>query len=175
MSPGGALVRPIEQSINKIGHALHDLDPVFSRFSRDPRLAELAAAIGLANPLLLQSMYIFKQPHIGGEVAPHQDHTFLWTDPPSATGLWFALEDATLENGCLWALPGGHAEPPRKRFYRAPAGGTGFEILDDRPLPSTGMVPLEVPRGSCIVLRGLLPMPAAPIARRGLATPTRST
>lgn len=153
----GALIRPIEQSINKIGHALHDLDPVFSRFSRNPRLAELTAAIGLAHPLLLQSMYIFKQPHIGGEVAPHQDHTFLWTDPPSATGLWFALEDATVANGCLWALPGGHREPPRKRFYRDATGGTAFEILDERPLPRNGMVPLEVPRGSCIVLHGLLP------------------
>jgi phytanoyl-CoA hydroxylase len=157
VSPDGSLQRPIEQSINKIGHALHDLDPVFSRFSRDPRLAALAAAVGLAQPLLLQSMYIFKQPQIGGEVTAHQDHTFLWTDPPSATGLWFALEDANLDNGCLWALPGGHAEPPRKRFHRTPAGGTAFEILDDRPLPLDGMVPLEVTKGSCIVLHGLLP------------------
>ena len=157
VAPDGALVRPIEQSINKIGHALHDLDPVFSRFSRDPRIAGLAATLGLANPLLLQSMYIFKQPHIGGEVAPHQDHSFLWTDPPSATGLWFALEDATIDNGCLWALPGGHAEPPRKRFHRSPGGGTGFELLDDRPLPSAGMVALEAPKGTCIVLHGLLP------------------
>jgi phytanoyl-CoA hydroxylase len=157
VSPDGSLQRPIEQSINKIGHALHDLDPVFSRFSRDPKLAALTAAIGLAQPLLLQSMYIFKQPHIGGEVAPHQDHTFLWTDPPSATGLWFALEDATLDNGCLWALPGGHAGPPRKRFHRTPEGGTAFEILDDRPLPLDGMIPLEAAKGTCIVLHGLLP------------------
>jgi phytanoyl-CoA hydroxylase len=153
----GALVRPVEQAINKIGHALHDLDPVFARASRDPRLAALAAEIGLAQPLLLQSMYIFKQPFIGGEVTSHQDHTFLWTDPPSATGFWFALEDATVDNGCLWALPGGHAEPPRKRFHRAPGGGTAFEVLDERPLPEAGMVPLEAPRGTCIVLHGLLP------------------
>jgi phytanoyl-CoA hydroxylase len=157
VSRDGSLQRPIEQSINKIGHALHDLDPVFSRFSRHPKLAALAATVGLEQPLLLQSMYIFKQPHIGGEVTAHQDHTFLWTDPPSATGLWFALEDATLDNGCLWALPGGHAEPPRKRFYRTASGGTAFEILDDRPLPLDGMVPLEVTKGSCIVLHGLLP------------------
>jgi phytanoyl-CoA hydroxylase len=156
-APGGELRQPIEQSINKIGHALHDLDPVFSRFSRDPRIAELVGSIGIAHPLLLQSMYIFKQPHIGGEVTPHQDHTFLWTDPPSATGLWFALEDATVENGCLWAQPGGHREPPRKRFHRLPGGGTAFEVLDARELPADRMVPLEVPRGSCIVLHALLP------------------
>ncbi len=153
----GSLARPVDGAINKIGHALHDLDPVFSRFSRDPKLAELATALGLAQPLLLQSMYIFKQPLIGGEVTAHQDHTFLWTDPPSVTGFWFALEHATIDNGCLWARPGGHAEPPRKRFHRVPGGGTAFEVLDDRALPQDGMVPLEAPKGTCIVLHGLLP------------------
>jgi phytanoyl-CoA hydroxylase len=102
-------------------------------------------------------MYIFKQPFIGGEVTAHQDHTFLWTDPPTVTGFWFALEDATVENGCLWARPGGHVEPPRKRFHRLPGGGTAFEVVDDRPLPQDGMVPLPVSKGSCIVLHGLLP------------------
>jgi phytanoyl-CoA hydroxylase len=153
----GTLRRPVAQSINKIGHAMHDLDPVFSRFSRDPRIAALVAELGITDPLLLQSMYIFKQPLIGGEVVAHQDHTFLWTDPPSATGLWFALEDATIENGCLWARPGGHAEPPHRRFHRTAAGGTAFAVLDDRDLPLDGMIPLEAPRGTCIVLHGLLP------------------
>jgi phytanoyl-CoA hydroxylase len=155
-APDGALRHPVEQSINKIGHALHDLDPVFSQFSRDPRIAELVAALGIARPLLLQSMVICKQPFIGGEVTAHQDHTFLWTDPPSATGLWFALEDATLDNGCLWAQPGGHTEPPRKRFHRTPSGGTAFEVLDERDLPTDGMVPLPAAKGTCIVLHGLL-------------------
>ena len=105
----------------------------------------------------LQSMYIFKQPFLGGEVAAHQDHSFLWTDPPSAMGLWFALENATVDNGCMWARPGGHGEPPRKRFHRAPGGGAAFEILDDRELPLDGMIPLEAAKGTCIVLHGLLP------------------
>ena len=153
----GSFRQPVAQSINKIGHALHDLDPVFSRFSRAPRLAELVAMLGIAEPLLLQSMYIFKQPFVGGEVTVHQDHCFLWTDPPSATGLWFALEDATIDNGCMWAQPGGHREPPRKRFRRATGGGTVFDVLDDRALSMDGLVPLEAPRGTCIVLHGLLP------------------
>lgn len=156
-SADGTLEQPVALAINKIGHALHDLDPVFERFSRDPRLAALAASLGLRNAVLLQSMYIFKQPRIGGEVGPHQDHTFLWTDPPSATGLWFALEDATVENGCLWVLPGGHREPPRSRFQRTAGEGTAFEVHDERPLPTDGMIPLEAPKGTCIVLHGLLP------------------
>lgn len=50
----------------------------------------------------------FQQPGIGGEVVPHQDNSFLYTDPPTCTGLWLALEDATVTNGCLWAIPRSH-------------------------------------------------------------------
>lgn len=152
----GELIVPRERAINKLGHAMHDLDPVFDRFSRHPRNAALVAELGIERPLLLQSMVIFKHPFIGGEVVPHQDHTYLWTDPPSATGLWFALEDATIDNGCMWARPGGHREPVRQRFYRVGAG-TAYETLDERPLPGDGLVPLEARKGTCIVLHGLLP------------------
>lgn len=41
-------------------------------------------------------------------VVPHQDATFLNTTPMKLYGLWIALEDATLENGCLWFMPGSH-------------------------------------------------------------------
>src|SRR5687767_7329656 len=120
-------------SINKIGHALHDLDPVFDEFSRRDEIKELVSDLGIDQPLLLQSMYIFKQPNIGGEVTCHQDATFLYTEPLSMVGLWFALEDATIENGCLWVIPGGHRLGLKSRFVRAEAGGTRFEVFDDAP------------------------------------------
>ncbi|HEX8708425.1 MAG TPA: phytanoyl-CoA dioxygenase family protein [Pyrinomonadaceae bacterium] len=154
---GGRLLRSKERSINKLGHALHDLDPVFARFSRTPRLARLSADLGFKRPLLIQSMYVFKQPGIGGEVTCHQDSTFLYTEPPSTVGLWFALEDATLENGCLWAIPGGHRLGLKSRFVRAPGGGTRFEKFDDTPWPLDRLVPLEVRQGALIILDGLLP------------------
>jgi phytanoyl-CoA hydroxylase len=155
--PDGSLRQAKELSINKLGHAMHDLDPVFERFSRTPELAVLATELGMKRPLLLQSMYIFKQPHIGGEVNSHQDSTFLYTQPLTCLGFWFALEDATLENGCLWALPGGHKLGLKKRFVRAPGGGTAFQVLDAKPLPEEGFVPLEVKKGTLVVLHGLLP------------------
>lgn len=158
----GALRGPKELAINKIGHALHDLDPVFARFSRAPALASLADDLGLIEPLLLQSMYIFKQPRIGGEVHLHQDATFLYTAPVTVTGFWFALEDATLENGCLWALPGGHRLGLKRRFVRAPNGGVRFVKVDDGLLPDEGLVPLEVPAGTLVVLHGLLPHRSGP-------------
>lgn len=155
--PDGSLHWPKEQAINKFGHAQHDLDPVFEAFSHTPELAEVASDVGMRRPRLVQSMYIFKQPHIGGEVSSHTDHTFLWTEPASATGFWFALEDATVENGCMWALPGGHRLPVRKRFLRDPAGGTRVEVFDPEPYPTEGEVALEAPKGSLVLLHGLLP------------------
>ena len=77
--------QPVPLALNKIGHALHDLDPVFDRISRQPPLAALARALGFEQPLLLQSMYLFKQPRIGAEVGWHQDATYLHTRPSTVT------------------------------------------------------------------------------------------
>ena len=155
--PDGTLKQSKEQSINKIGHALHDFDPVFNEFSRRPAIEELVADLGIERPLLLQGMYIFKQPKIGGEVTCHQDSTFLYTEPQSIAGLWFALEDATLENGCLWAIPGGHTLGLKSRWLRNGAGGMKFDVFDSSPWPEERLVPLEVSKGSLIILNGLLP------------------
>lgn len=157
VSREGALITPKERAINKIGHALHDLDPLFSSFSRDPRLAAAATMMGLRDPRLIQSMYIFKQPGIGGEVSCHQDATFLYTEPMSVVGFWFALEDATIENGCMWAIPGGHTTGLKSRFVRDGEGKTKMTILDPSPWPLDRLVPLEAPAGTLIVLHGLLP------------------
>ncbi|NQY58010.1 MAG: phytanoyl-CoA dioxygenase family protein [Ilumatobacteraceae bacterium] len=168
--PDGELTQPKERSINKIGHAQHDLDDEFERFAYQPLIAEVADDIGMDDPRALQSMYIFKQPHIGGEVGCHQDAAFLYTDPISVTGFWFAIEDATLDNGCLWAAPGGHHTALRQLFKRTgtaandylDADGTEFEELDTTPLPEPPprgdtLVPIEVPAGTMVVLDGLLP------------------
>jgi hypothetical protein len=97
----------IQSNVPHCHHAaLHDLDPVFRAFSRSPKVAGVLASLGYVRPLPVQSMYIFKQPSIGGEVVPHQDSTFLATQPLSCVGLWWAVEDATRDNGCLWAQPG---------------------------------------------------------------------
>jgi phytanoyl-CoA hydroxylase len=161
----GNLVRAKHGSVNKIGHALHDQDDAFNRFSRQSDLANVAADIGLTDPKLLQSMYIFKNPHIGGEVNCHQDATFLYTNPITCTGFWFAIEDATLENGCLWAVPGGHRTELRKRFIRNDpyddAAGTSFETYGPE-ITDAGAVPLEAPAGTLVILHGLLPHLSAP-------------
>ena len=153
----GNLRQPVENSLNKIGHAMHDLDPVFDAFSHSHQLKKLATALGLDDYVLIQSMYIFKHAKIGGRVDVHQDATFLYTEPNVCIGFWFALEDATVENGCLWAKPGGHHTTLRERFRRNNNGGTYMETLDTTPIVTEDMQPLEVKQGDCIVLHGLLP------------------
>jgi phytanoyl-CoA hydroxylase len=159
----GALRAEAHLCLNKLGHAMHDLDSEFSTFSRTPEMAAVTRDVGFVDPLLLQSMYIFKQPRIGGEVNCHTDHTFLWTEPVSVVGFWIAIDDATVENGCMWALPGSHRIPARSRSrLNDSRTATITDVLDPTPYPTEGLVPLEAPRGTLVVLHGLLPHLSGP-------------
>lgn len=158
----GALVKDKHQALNKVGHGLHDEDPVFAAFSRDEKMANTARDLGLADPLLAQSMYIFKPPHIGGEVNCHQDSTFLHTDPLSCTGFWFALEDADETNGGLYGVPGGHKGPLRSRFHYD-GDALVMEKLDETPFePEEQHAPLVAPKGTLVILHGKVPHKSAP-------------
>lgn len=134
----GKLCKPKEKSINKIGHALHDLEPSFKAISINEEIASIAKDLDFQDPQVLQSMVICKQPEIGGAVPSHQDSVFLYTDPPSAVGFWFALEDCTTSNGCLSFAPGTHKTSQiAKRFIRDPKGsGTTFVDIPDSETPN---------------------------------------
>ena len=153
LDASGTLNRDKASAINKIGHALHDLEPDFSAFCRAPFFADALAAIDYPAPALMQTMYIFKQPEIGGEVRWHQDGSYLIADGPGVVGFWIALEDSDRSNGCLWMQPGGHTSPLREIFEVRGDSDTGtLRALDNTPWPSedTG-VPLEVRAGSVVM------------------------
>jgi ectoine hydroxylase-related dioxygenase (phytanoyl-CoA dioxygenase family) len=137
-SASGELLKPKERAINKIGHYLHELSPGFKKISLNDENAAIARDLGFKDPRCLQSMVICKQPEIGGAVPPHQDSTFLYTNPPSAVGFWYALEDATMSNGCLSFAAGSHKRAPvRKRFVRSANGqGTAFIENESARFPS---------------------------------------
>jgi phytanoyl-CoA hydroxylase len=154
----GRLTVPREQALNKIGHALHDLDDAFSAACRGAAVQAVVRALGLQQPLLLQSMLIFKQPRIGAPVVWHQDASFLITEPDTVVGLWWALEDATVDNGCLWVEPGGHRGPLRERYERSASGALVMRALDHTPWPrGSQTIPVEVQAGSLVLLHGRLP------------------
>ena len=132
----GALTKPKERAINKIGHYLHGLSPPLRDATLTLMHAAIARDLGFQDPRVLQSMVICKQPEIGGRVPPHQDSTFLYTNPPSAVGFWIALEDATAENGCLSFAKGSHLRAPVKsRFVRKAGGGTEFVQVEGSMFP----------------------------------------
>lgn len=153
----GNLLHEKSHIVNKIGHALHELDPLFFCFSHSHSIITIAEALMIHDPVILQSMYIFKQPHIGGEVNCHQDATYLHLKNHTITGFWFALEDATLENGCLWGMPGQHKSKLKSRMIRSKDDTITFEHHDTTPFDQCTMVPLPVKKGSMIVLHGLFP------------------
>ena len=156
----GQLTVPLAKAVNKIGHAMHDLDPVFDAFSRTADLASVASSLGLLDPLLVQSMYIFKQPGIGGEVNCHQDSTYLYTEPSSVIGFWFAIEDAHQGNGCLGGIAGSHTQGLRELFRRQTCGKDdgqlALEVLQpDLHWDTNSAEWLEVKQGTLIVFNGL--------------------
>ena len=153
----GRLRQSKEDSLNKIGHAMHDLDPVFERFSHTPELAQLASDVGLADPVVIQSMYILKPPRIGSEVVCHQDSTFIYTEPESCVGFWFAIDDATTENGCLYFMPGAHKLPLKTRSRRVEGDEFTTDLLDSRPWPDAPKVAAEARAGTLVVFHGRAP------------------
>ncbi|XP_030063736.1 phytanoyl-CoA dioxygenase domain-containing protein 1 [Microcaecilia unicolor] len=148
---------PRETSVNKIGHALHAKDPIFKQITHSPQVQELARKLGLVRPLIVQSMYIFKQPGIGGEVTPHQDASFLHTEPLGRLiGFWIAVEDSTEENGCLWFIPQSHTSGITRRMVRTSSGSfpqtqfTGSE----QNYPDSQFVSLPVKKGGLVLIHG---------------------
>jgi phytanoyl-CoA hydroxylase len=153
----GRLTRAKREAVNKIGHALHDLDPVFAAFSRSQKMKAAAEAVGFRDPRLLQSMVIMKPPGIGGEVTCHQDSTFLFTEPETCVGFWAALDEATLENGCMEFIPGDHRGPLRRLFRRKPDGGTEMVTLDAAPYPEERRVAAPAAVGDLVIFSGRAP------------------
>ncbi|XP_075415209.1 phytanoyl-CoA dioxygenase domain-containing protein 1 isoform X1 [Tenrec ecaudatus] len=153
----GNFLVPPEKSINKIGHALHAHDSVFRRVTHSPKVQAVVRSLGLQKPVVVQSMYIFKQPRCGGEVFPHQDASFLYTEPLGRVlGMWIALEDATLDNGCLWFIPGSHTSGVSRRMVRNPAcSAPGTSFLGSEPAWENSLfVPTPVRRGALVLIHG---------------------
>ena len=69
----------------------------------------------MVDPVVLDSIVVLKPPRIGGMVNIHQDSTFLMTEPDTIMGFWLPFQDSTLQNGCLWGIPGSHKAPLYKK------------------------------------------------------------
>lgn len=152
----GKLLRPLRTSINKVGHGLHLLSKPFRDFTHDTRNKLIAHDLGIVKPVIPQSMYIFKQPGIGGVVVPHQDSTFLFTSPLSTLGFWVPQERCTTNNGCLWVSPGSHLLPITARWKRTATGMQFDSDVKYPPLPESSYQAVEINAGTLVLLHGSL-------------------
>ncbi|KAJ8103799.1 hypothetical protein POJ06DRAFT_279489 [Lipomyces tetrasporus] len=149
--PTRCVDRPKEKAINKIGHALHNLNDELRADTINDRNSAIAQSLGFKDPLVLQSMIICKQPEIGGKVPSHQDSVFLYTD------------DCTAENGALSFVAGSHKwANVAKRMIRLGGNkmGTGFITLEGvepprEPTEDEFVMP-PCPAGTLVLIHGSL-------------------
>lgn len=156
----GKLIVPEEQSVHKIGHAIHKTNPVFAAFTRSQKINNLYKAIGYREPKNVQSMVIFKNPRVGGEYMPHQDASFLCTSEPiTLAGIWLALDDATKENGCLEFIPSSHKWPLARRNIRVVKDNGQVELIwtsSPKEYADNQFVLTPVRKGALVLIDGLV-------------------
>ena len=121
-----------------------------------PRIVRgLTAVIG-SNVKAMQSMLFIKSEGKPGQ-AWHQDEFFIPTRDRSLTAVWIALDDATVENGCLWVLPGSHR--PGILYPTHEQDDPRFDCTIeayDFPYADTDAVPVEIPAGTALFFNGYL-------------------
>jgi phytanoyl-CoA hydroxylase len=106
--------------------------------------------------LMAQTMYYFKPPGAKGQ-GMHQDNFYLLASPATCIAAWTAIDAATLDNGCLWVVPGSHRHDIH--CPKAVPGETWNHYGDSHinPFPREARpVPVTVPRGSTLFFGGQL-------------------
>ena len=152
----GKLNCPKEKSLNKIGHALHNLVPEFKEVTLGDKVKGIVKSLQMKKPAVIQSMYIFKQPKTGGVVLPHRDSSFMYTEPMKLYGIWIALEDACVDNGCMWFVPGSHQQGSSFRFLRTDTESgivTSFEGKRPQNKPEE-YAAIPVKKGGLVLIHG---------------------
>jgi phytanoyl-CoA hydroxylase len=156
-SPASLPAEEWERFAMRIGHGLHEADPVFAGACLQGVVGEaLADAVG-GDPRVVQSAVIYKQPHCDSvQFGFHQDSAYITSEPDTLMLAFVALDAMNTENGCLEVIPGSHK---RELLVRLRVGEMGFVPDDGRdppPVDGAGAVSLVIDRGSLVVARGRL-------------------
>ena len=138
-------------------HFPHKISPLMRGMIRHPAIAEVLTQLIGPDLKCMQSMLFVKNAGKPGQ-AWHQDETFIPTHDASLTGVWIALDDATIDNGCLWVQPGSHAG--RTPWPSQPCSDPRFDGSpqscgwDSPRWPREGGVAAEVSAGSVVFFNG---------------------
>lgn len=135
-------------------HHPHKLSQLMRRQLDAPALVEVLTAVVGPNVKCMQSMLFIKSGGKPGQ-AWHQDEDFIPTRDRSLVGAWIALDDATVDNGCLWIIPGSHRDGIlwAMREQVSP----DFDCSDESygfPYADEDAIPVEVPAGSVVFFNG---------------------
>jgi ectoine hydroxylase-related dioxygenase (phytanoyl-CoA dioxygenase family) len=137
-------------------HFPHKISPLSRDIAELPRAVEVLTGVIGPNVKMMQSMLFIKSEGKPGQ-AWHQDETRIPTRDRSLTAVWIALDDATLENGCLWVIPGSHQAgvlyPDREQDdprFDCTRVAYGFRYREE------DAVPVELQAGSALVFDGYL-------------------
>ncbi len=137
-------------------HFPHKLSDRFRDALAHPRIVEALTTLIGPNVKCMQSMLFIKHAGKAGQ-AWHQDEDFIPTRDRSLTAAWIALDDAAIDNGCLWAIPGSHRPgvlwPLRRHAnpeYDSVPESFDFPYRDD------DVRPIEVAAGSVVFFNGYL-------------------
>jgi ectoine hydroxylase-related dioxygenase (phytanoyl-CoA dioxygenase family) len=150
-------------------HFPHKLSDLMHKTLAHPAVVDALTGVIGPNVKAMQSMLFIKSEGRPGQ-AWHQDELFIPTRDRSLTAAWIALDDATVENGCLWVLPGSHRRGVLypDRDHHDPRFDCEVEAYDF-PYRDEDAVAVEVPTGSVVVFNGyLLHMSLPNTGRHGL-------
>ncbi|WP_135556815.1 phytanoyl-CoA dioxygenase family protein [Paenibacillus cymbidii] len=126
--------------------------PLFNKLMRDPRLLDIVESLIGPNIRLVLFQGLYKPPHTGGVIEWHQDDFYFMVDRPDAVvSCWLALDDATVDNGCMWVVPG-RQHTLLEHYSNKKTNGAEIVGMDE-----TGAVPVELKAGQCMFHHGLTP------------------
>lgn len=130
---------------------LHALSEHLTGAIADARLLEIVARLVGPNARMYWEQLVAKPPRARTELPWHQDDGYAPTDPPGYLTCWMALDDADLENGCMWVIPGSHRRGILRHRRAGPYFRSGLEAYDGE----TGAVAAPVPRGAVLLFSSL--------------------
>lgn len=135
-------------------HFPHKLSALIKRYLSHPRIVNILTQIVGPNLKCMQSMLFVKAPGKPGQ-SWHQDEFYIPTRDRSLVGAWIAIDDASVENGCLWIIPG--SQRPGVIHRRVPCDDPEFaekNTIDVSGYERDSIIPVEVQRGAVVFFNG---------------------
>ncbi len=98
--------------------ALLSYDMTFLNFARNREILDMVEQL-IGPDIALWNMSFFAKPAQNGKKTPwHQDGQYWPIRPLSTCTVWIAIDDATVENGCMQFIPGSHRDKRLMKHYQ---------------------------------------------------------